>query len=183
MGRGGGCSGACWGRATSAFLVLGEDLQKVPQPRGRKQLESQAPGEGWGAGGNNTLLTVATLTPQRLGPTRLALDKGRRRGSLQGAAQPQSNFPDQGQSPQPPRPGLQWGRTQARGLDHPGRPRPWGEEAAGPQQLWSLETLFRALLTAQVLGSCLEGGRGREGGMGSEVWGSSTEVRKEERTV
>lgn len=40
--------GGLLGRATSAFLVLGEDLQKVPQPRGRKQLESQAPGEGRG---------------------------------------------------------------------------------------------------------------------------------------
>ena len=44
--------GGLVGRATSAFLILRrEDPQKVPEPRGRKQQESQAPGVGaakWG---------------------------------------------------------------------------------------------------------------------------------------
>lgn len=48
-GWGAGMFGDLVGRATSAFLILKrEDLQKVPEPRERKQQESQAPGGGGG---------------------------------------------------------------------------------------------------------------------------------------
>lgn len=57
------------GRMTSAFLILRrEDLQKVPQPRGRKQVESQEPGDrGWGSG-EQQLLTVKGFTSPARSP-------------------------------------------------------------------------------------------------------------------
>ncbi|CAI9176326.1 unnamed protein product [Rangifer tarandus platyrhynchus] len=106
--------GGLVGRATSAFLILRrEDPQKVPEPRGRKQQESQAPGGGGGQVENS--LSQGCLHPPepRHGQRQEGRLSPRALQALPGSFA-RVQLPQWRPEPQPPRtPGFQGGREQA----------------------------------------------------------------------
>ena len=163
--------GGLVGRATSAFLILRrEDPQKVPEPRGRKQQESQAPGWGWPSGEQPL---PRLLRPQ--GPDRGA---GRRAGCSQGPTAPAWELHARPVS-----------SVEARALSLPGpqvfkgaanRPEPGGWGPRERLQSWEEEARDPVGGFPRRRGPRLLA-RGREGG--SVVWGPSTEARKEETTA